>query len=545
MRASNAPKFQGLAQMKNLLIRSVGLLGMISAGGISAGSAVAADLPPVYKARPAPVAADPWNGFYVGINAGGSVGRDHTLDGTPFPGLPLAADFHHSPFGGVFGAQVGWNWHVAPTWVIGAEADWQWSGQRDTVCTFACLPAGGPGTLLSITDEQSLKWFGTARARVGWVSPGDSLWYVTGGAAWGRVNQTLTLGATPGVFLGATSSTASFSNDRVGWTIGAGIETPLWDRWSLKAEYLYVNLGSVTNSFTSPLDPAALAGASVTTTSSSTIQDHIFRLGLNYRIGGDVAPMAMASAPFYAKAPMDHGPGWNGFYGGINAGLGISRNPTVDPIILGPPVPGGFPVFGADSFQHSAFGGVFGAQVGANWRVAPSWVIGAEADWQWTRQSDTACISDCLATAAPPSVLGLTDTQTLSWFGTARARFGWVAPNDTLWYVTGGAAWGHSESTLSVSTVTAPGLAVFAAGAPTSASFSHTRVGWTIGAGTEIPLWNQWSFKAEYLYIDLGSVTDSFTSAADAAQLPVTSITTSSTYSIHDHIGRVGLNYHF
>jgi hypothetical protein len=40
-------------------------------------------------------------------------------------------------------------------------------------------------------------------------------------------------------------------------------------------------------------------------------------------------------------------------------------------------------------------------------------------------------------------------------------------------------------------------------------------------------------------------VTDAFTTAADVAQLPVTTITTSSTYSIHDHIGRVGLNYHF
>src|SRR5262249_41819057 len=138
---------------------------------------------------------------------------------------------------------------------VGAEVDWQWSDQKDTVCTYACLPASAPPSLLSITDEQSLKWFGTARARVGLLSQGGSLWYATGGAAWGRIEQTLSLAATPGVFLGANGSSASFTDNKLGWTIGAGVETPFWDKWSLKAEYLYVNLGRVNHSFSSPLDP--------------------------------------------------------------------------------------------------------------------------------------------------------------------------------------------------------------------------------------------------------------------------------------------------
>src|ERR1051326_1318670 len=159
--------------MKRLLAGSIGLV-WVATGS----AALAADLP-VYKAKPAPMVADPWSGFYVGANAGISVGRDHTLDQSPFGvppgGFALTADFHHAPFGAIFGAQAGWNWHVAPAWVVGAEVDWQWSDQKDSACTYACLPAGpagvpgvGPaGVLLSITDEQSLKWFGTARARIG------------------------------------------------------------------------------------------------------------------------------------------------------------------------------------------------------------------------------------------------------------------------------------------------------------------------------------------------------------------------------------------
>ena len=75
---------------------------------------------------------------------------------------------------------------------------------------------------------------------------GGALWYATGGAAWGRVEDIVTLAGTPGYFLsGATTSAATFSHDKAGWTIGAGVEAPLARDWSLKAEYLYVDLGSV------------------------------------------------------------------------------------------------------------------------------------------------------------------------------------------------------------------------------------------------------------------------------------------------------------
>ena len=67
----------------------------------------------------------------------------------------------------------------------------------------------------------------------------------------------------------------------MGWTIGAGVETPVWDHWSVKAEYLYVDLGTVTNSFSAPLDPSQVQ-TTISTTSVSTIHDHIVRFGVNY-----------------------------------------------------------------------------------------------------------------------------------------------------------------------------------------------------------------------------------------------------------------------
>ncbi len=529
--------------MKKLLVRSIALLGVLSAGG-----AMAADMAPFYKAPPA-ATVDIWNGFYGGFNAGIGLSRNPTTDTTALPGFAApqfsTGIFSHAPVSGVFGVQAGWNWHVAPSWVIGYETDFQWSGQSETVCTYACLPASTPPALLSITDQELMKWFGTSRARIGWLTPGGSLLYVTGGGAWGRVNQNLSVTGDT-LFAAGPTTTASFSQNKFGWTVGAGIETPIAPRWTLKAEYLFVDLGSVSNTFSSPLSALAIAAfppaTTAVTTSSMYLRDNIVRLGVNYHFdapGG--APMAYASA--YDAAPA-RAAQWNGFYSGVNAGGALARNPTNNPFLFQPPtVP--FPVAGADSYTHAPLGGEFGIQFGYNWHVAPSWVVGAEVDWQWTNQTDSACVSECLV---PPSTvavtpglpLGITDDQAIKWFGTARARLGWVAPNGSLWYATGGAAWGRVEDTVTL--IATPPF--FAAGAPQQGIFSHNKVGWTIGAGTEIPLWDRWSMKAEYLYVDLGRINDLFTSALDPFQLPAVSQTTSSSFSVHDHIFRLGLNYH-
>jgi outer membrane immunogenic protein len=242
-----------------------------------------------YKAAPQ-VVAHSWSGFYLGVNGGASLGRNQTTDTTVVgPGLAFpvfgADTFNNAPVGGIFGGQVGWNWQAAPSWLLGVEADAQWSGQSVSVCVSACLPAGGGGSLLSLTDEQKLTWFGTARGRIGWITQNGTLWYATGGAAWGRVEQTLTLAGTPGFFAGgATASVASFSHDRIGWTVGGGVEATLIGNWSAKAEYLYVDLGSVSDSFSSALGAGLVPATTQTTTSAYTIHDHIVRVGINYRL---------------------------------------------------------------------------------------------------------------------------------------------------------------------------------------------------------------------------------------------------------------------
>ena len=50
--------------------------------------------------------------------------------------------------------------------------------------------------------------------------------------------------------------------------------------FTAKLEYLYLDLGTYTDTF---VIPAAAAGNTVTTTSTSHFTDHILRVGLNYK----------------------------------------------------------------------------------------------------------------------------------------------------------------------------------------------------------------------------------------------------------------------
>ena len=266
---------------------------------LAAAPAMAADMPirtPAYV--PAPVWT--WTGFYEGINGGASLGHSATTDTQVFTGAAVAGGpvtlanegFNHAPLGGVFGGQIGANWQI-DRYVLGAEADWQWSGEEDTARLFGCggqtaafFAAGGQAFNTCLSDNQKLQSFGTARLRAG-VATGEWLWYVTGGAAWGDVksNLTLSIASVPGVPVALTpgTTTASFGHEQTGWTVGAGIETRLWGGFTAKLEYLYLDLGSYTDTFTTPSTGVAGA-ATLTTASTSHFTDHIIRVGLNYRL---------------------------------------------------------------------------------------------------------------------------------------------------------------------------------------------------------------------------------------------------------------------
>jgi outer membrane immunogenic protein len=82
----------------------------------------------------------------------------------------------------------------------------------------------------------------------------------------------------------------SFSDTRVGWTAGGGLEWLFAPNWSAKAEYLYYDLGAVTYGG-SPI--ATFTGGALFTLnalqSSTRFNGHVVRAGLNYHFNWGTA----------------------------------------------------------------------------------------------------------------------------------------------------------------------------------------------------------------------------------------------------------------
>jgi outer membrane immunogenic protein len=242
-----------------------------------------------------------WTGYYIGGNIGYAWGDDpKTTTGTALLGgtlNPGTATLH--PNGGFSGLQSGYNWQIGPTWLVGFENDFQYGKIKGSA---GCLVTCGTQPIFPFANYQSfsvtdrLNWFGTVRGRLGYVA-GPTLLYVTGGLAYGQVEREANLvgtccsifGGFPGGFGGQYDNTKI----KVGWTIGGGLEAKLatwlpawfgaWTGWSAKAEYLYIDLGHVTDTLNETY-VSGFPGAVRTVT--GTIRENIFRVGLNYQFNG-------------------------------------------------------------------------------------------------------------------------------------------------------------------------------------------------------------------------------------------------------------------
>ncbi|MGZ5877209.1 MAG: outer membrane protein [Bradyrhizobium sp.] len=276
--------------------------GIVVIASLLSTGAFAADLAPRPYTK-APVMVDPgynWTGFYVGLNGGYSWGSANTSI-APFAGIfPVTAfaPLRQKVDGGLAGGQIGYNWQVDRTWVLGLEADMQWTGEKSSTSlttvgprygsSIIGLPVGLGADFNAIASQTAalsynLQWFATFRGRAGVLVDPQTLLYGTGGLAVGDFKytaQTTTsvqvftpglAGTTPlGPPLVLAGAAASSSDTRVGWTVGAGIERKFSPNWSGKLEYLYMDFGTKTY-FAGTVNQADVS-----------FHDNIFRAGINY-----------------------------------------------------------------------------------------------------------------------------------------------------------------------------------------------------------------------------------------------------------------------
>jgi opacity protein-like surface antigen len=229
-------------EMKSKLpTRLVTAVALLAAGATAHG----ADLDAGYPRMPV---LSQWTGVYLGGNLGGAFSEEKAA--TPLgPWSPNSS--------GVFGGgQLGYNFFVAPNWLIGIEGELDSSSAQGTVVI--------PNTVSAATITSNHRWYGTLDGRLGF-SQGTWLVYAKGGAAWINVDYRMT-----GSFNGVTTM-ASATNTATGWTLGTGVEYMWAPGWSAKAEYDFLDFGTQNVAF-----------GALGTSLAVTTQVHEFKIGVNW-----------------------------------------------------------------------------------------------------------------------------------------------------------------------------------------------------------------------------------------------------------------------
>ncbi len=238
-----------------------------------------------------------------------------------------------------------------------------------------------------------------------------------------------------------------------------------------------------------------------------------------------------AAAPAIAQ-PAASGPSWQGLYAGVNFGYGGDQFKypfagTVTGTIGGVTNPVG----GGELSQNSG-GFLGGGQVGYNYQLPNGWVLGAETDIDGTGIESKDTIGGAAAGIGGAGALAANFGSQIDYLGTVRARLGVpVIEGRVLPYVTGGLAYGEVNSFANL------GAGAIGGGI----AKSSVQTGWTVGVGADYAVTDRLSFRAEYLYADLGSTT-LLNGSVNALGYTVTGSLQRETTA---NILRVGVNYRF
>jgi outer membrane immunogenic protein len=286
-----------------------------------------------------------WSGFYVGgaIGAGAVI---HQFDIPALGGVSLNGLGGEGIFGEL---TAGYDWRFGNRMLAGVSANARYGGIKSSLST--------PGPNADVTLDYGFDVIG----RVGTLVGPSTLAYVLGGYTY----QHFDIGTNAGF---------SYDWGGHGFVVGAGMETAISKRMTVKLEYRYSQFGAETIALGNP------AGANFQNTIDVTPSTHTAIFGVNYRFGGGSAREAASFAEI--------NPDWSGFFvsGGIGAG-GLVHELSI--------AGGSLNGIGAE--------GVFGSLgAGYDQELGYDIVVGVEA---------SAYLSSISSTLSAPGVSGSIDQQ--------------------------------------------------------------------------------------------------------------------------------------
>ena len=228
-----------------------------------------------------------WSGFYAGVYGGWGAGKSDvitTQEGVGYfnPGstdaINDAGTFQVKSKGPIFGTQLGFNKQIGSA-ILGVETDFAFlmvdnnvEDDRVTVDYPCCA-----GRTFTIEHSLDTDWLVTVRPRAG-IAAGPCFVYGTGGLAFTNVEFSSLFTDT----LASAHADAMLSENRTGWTLGAGFEGRMGRKGSYKVEYLYADFGSMEVS-TDNLRVADLPIHTEVFRYGLDLRMQMVRVGVNYR----------------------------------------------------------------------------------------------------------------------------------------------------------------------------------------------------------------------------------------------------------------------
>jgi len=208
----------------------------------------------------------PFNGLYIGASVGYA-----GLDSDYLPlGVSKLSDDDDSV---IAGGHVGYNIQCGRV-VFGIEGDLSYLDLE----TSAADPLPGVATYTTTVDM-----LGTLRGRLGLAVHDTMLLYATAGVAWAdRTHHLSDPGAPGGLFEQSDSDWAT------GFVVGGGVEFLRHDRWTLRAEVLWADLGDKDHDYV--ITSTGCGGTVCTSNAKWDDEALIARVGFSLKLGAEPAP---------------------------------------------------------------------------------------------------------------------------------------------------------------------------------------------------------------------------------------------------------------
>jgi opacity protein-like surface antigen len=327
---------------------------------LTAPSADAADLTPSWGSTPYN-----WSGFYAGAVAGAAWGQynprtatvsDGYLDAADAAAVTAAGTQSIKTNGFVTGIEGGYNFQIG-RWLLGLEADLEavhLLGQANSgavsypgAAPLGAAPPGGP--VFTVLSSARSDWLLTARPRLGFVASNNWLFYATGGLAVTRLHTDISFD--DNIF---AEEAGQVDTTKVGYAVGGGVEAPLTNRLSVKADYLHVGFGNTAGASTAnnllPIFPAQAF------THSSDLKADMVRVGLNYHFDAPDAPSPHASLlPLKAPPLKVEPPSFEDWQVEVGARLWFSSGREQEGLLFSPP-----PTMFVSNLNYTGMDGISG-----------------------------------------------------------------------------------------------------------------------------------------------------------------------------------------